>query len=217
VQSTFIPDNESTSSTARSATSTWATGTPSSFCTATQRHPTSGVTSSHTSKISADAWLPISLAWASQVRPLPGRTDSSTTPATSTRGSKRSVSNVTLVLHDWGSALGFYRAFRHPEQIRAIAYMESIVAPRRWEDFPQGRDKLFRALRSEEGERMVLEENFFIETVLPKSVIRQLSKEEMEAYRKPFKRREARLPTLVWPRELPIEGEPSDVIAIVQS
>ena len=127
------------------------------------------------------------------------------------------VSNVTLVLHDWGSALGFYRASRHPEQIRAIAYMESIVAPRRWEDFPQGRDKLFRALRSEEGERMVLEENFFIETVLPKSIIRQLSKDEMDAYRKPFERREARLPTLVWPRELPIEGEPSDVIAIVQS
>jgi haloalkane dehalogenase len=127
------------------------------------------------------------------------------------------VSNVTLVLHDWGSALGFYRAFRHSEQIRAVAYMESIVAPRRWEDFPQGRDKIFRALRSAQGEQLVLEENFFIETVLPKSVIRQLSDAEMEAYRKPFLRREARVPTLVWPRELPIEGEPADVFAIVES
>ena len=126
------------------------------------------------------------------------------------------VANVTLVLHDWGSALGFYRAFRHPEQIRAIAYMESIVASRRWQDFPQGRDKFFRALRSEEGERLVLDENFFIETVLPKSVIRKLSEAEMEAYRMPFRKREARMPTLVWPRELPIEGEPADVAAIVE-
>ncbi len=127
------------------------------------------------------------------------------------------VSNVTLVLHDWGSALGFYRACRHPEQIRAVAYMESIVAPRRWEDFPHGRDQLFRALRSKEGERLVLEDNFFIETVLPKSTIRRLGEAEMEAYRRPFLRREARIPTLVWPRELPIEGEPADVVAIVES
>ncbi len=124
--------------------------------------------------------------------------------------------NVTLVLHDWGSALGFYRACRHPEQIRAIAYMESIVAPRRWEDFPHGRDQLFRALRSEQGERLVLEENFFIETVLPRSIARQLTEAEMAAYRRPFQEREARLPTLAWPRELPIEGEPADVVAIVE-
>ncbi len=125
--------------------------------------------------------------------------------------------NVTLVLHDWGSALGFYRAYRHPEQIRALAYMESIITPRRWDDFPQGRDQLFRALRSEQGERLVLEENFFIETVLPKSIMRRLSDAEMEAYRRPFRDREARLPTLAWPRELPIEGEPPDVVAIVEA
>jgi haloalkane dehalogenase len=124
--------------------------------------------------------------------------------------------NVTLVLHDWGSALGFHRACRHPEHIRAIAYMEAIAAPRRWADFPPGRDGIFRALRSGEGERLVLEENVFIETVLPRSILRTLSEAEMDAYRRPFLRRDARLPVLVWPRELPIEGEPADVVAVVE-
>jgi haloalkane dehalogenase len=123
--------------------------------------------------------------------------------------------NVTLVLHDWGSALGFYRAFRHPEQVKAIAYMEAILYPRRWADFPNGRDAMFRAMRSDQGEHLVLDENYFIETVLPKSIIRQLSETEMEAYRAPFRDRESRLPLLIWPRELPIEGEPADVVAIV--
>ena len=126
------------------------------------------------------------------------------------------TTNVTLVLHDWGSALGFHRACRYPQHIRAIAYMEAIVQPRRWEDFPQGRDKIFRALRSEQGERLVLDENFFVETVLPKSIIRSMSEAEMNAYRKPFLEREARMPTLVWPRELPIDGQPADVVAVVE-
>lgn len=125
-------------------------------------------------------------------------------------------SNVVLVLHDWGSALGFYRAFRHRDQVQAIVYMEAIVQPRRWEDFPDGRDAMFRALRSERGEQMVLDDNFFVETVLPKSVIRKLSDEEMAAYRAPFRDRQARLPTLVWPRELPIDGAPADVVGIVE-
>ena len=123
---------------------------------------------------------------------------------------------VTLVLHDWGSALGFHRACRFPQQVRAIAYMEAIVTPRRWDDFPNGRDQIFRALRSPAGERLVLDENFFIETVLPKSIIRRLDDVEMEAYREPFRVREARRPTLIWPRELPIEGEPADVVAVVE-
>jgi haloalkane dehalogenase len=89
------------------------------------------------------------------------------------------------------------------------------VLPRLWSDFPAGRDEMFRALRSEAGERLVLDENFFIEVVLPKSVMRELGDEEMAAYRRPFRNREARLPTLVWPRELPIEGEPADVASIV--
>lgn len=123
--------------------------------------------------------------------------------------------DVTLVLHDWGSALGFHWAARHPERVRAIAYMEALVQPRRWEDFHAGRDALFRALRSPEGERLVLDGNFFVETVLPRSVLRPLADEEMEAYRAPFVEREARRPTLAWPRELPIEGEPADVAAAV--
>lgn len=124
--------------------------------------------------------------------------------------------NIVLVLHDWGSALGFDWAFRHRSQVQAIVYMEAIVQPRRWDDFPNGRDAMFRALRSEQGEHMVLDENFFIEVVLPKSIIRKLSDEEMAAYRAPFGDREARLPTLVWPRELPIEGAPADVVKIVE-
>jgi len=124
--------------------------------------------------------------------------------------------NVILVLHDWGSALGFYRAFRHKNQIQAIVYMEAIVQPRRWEDFPSGRDKMFRALRAEQGEQLVMDENFFIEEVLPKSIIRKLSEEEMAAYRMPFLDRESRLPMLLWPRELPIEGDPADVVKIVE-
>ena len=125
--------------------------------------------------------------------------------------------DVTLVLHDWGSALGFYRAFRHPQQIRAIAYMEALTYPRRWSDVPASRAHMFRAMRSSEGEHLVLDENYFVETVLPKIIIRPLSSSEMDAYRQPFATRESRLPTLVWPRELPIEGEPADVVEVVES
>jgi len=126
-------------------------------------------------------------------------------------------SKIILVVHDWGSALGFYWASRFPEQVRGIAYMEAIVQPRLWSDFPPGRDEMFRALRSPKGEHMVLCENFFIETILPRSVIRRLSDEEMNVYRAPFQTKEARLPTLVWPRELPIAGEPEDVTSIVEA
>jgi haloalkane dehalogenase len=124
--------------------------------------------------------------------------------------------DVTLVLHDWGAAIGFYRARRHPEQIKAIAYYEAVAHTRRWEDFPEGRDRQFRALRSPEGERLVLDENMFVEVVLPRGILRKLSDEEMEAYRAPYHDRERRLPTLIWPRELPIDGIPADVVAIVE-
>jgi haloalkane dehalogenase len=125
--------------------------------------------------------------------------------------------NIVLVLHDWGSALGFYRAFRHPDQIQAIVYMEAIVQPRLWEDFPSGRDAMFRALRSEQGEHLVFDDNFFIEVVLPRSIVRTLSDEEMATYRSPFRDRDDRLPTLFWPRELPIDGAPADVVKIVEN
>jgi haloalkane dehalogenase len=123
--------------------------------------------------------------------------------------------NVTLVVHDWGSALGFYRAFRYPEHFKAIAYMEAIALPLRWDDFGEAAE-MFQALRSDRGERMVLEDNFFVERILPGSVIRKLGAEEMIAYRMPYLEREARLPTLVWPRQIPVEGEPADVTAIVE-
>ncbi|HLO00803.1 MAG TPA: haloalkane dehalogenase [Pyrinomonadaceae bacterium] len=126
------------------------------------------------------------------------------------------TSKITLVVHDWGSALGFYRAFRYPAQIQAIAYMEAIVLPRRWEDFGEAAG-IFQGLRSERGEQMIFDENFFVETVLPRAVLRKLSEQEMAAYRAPFLEREARLPTLVWPRQIPIEGEPADVTAIVEA
>ena len=125
------------------------------------------------------------------------------------------TANVTLVLHDWGAAIGFYRARRHPEQIKAIAYYEAVAHPRRWDDFPGGRDRQFRTLRSPEGERLVVDENMFVEVVLPRGILRKLTDDEMEAYRAPYRDRERRLPTLIWPREVPIEGEPADVVAIV--
>jgi len=124
--------------------------------------------------------------------------------------------NVVLVLHDWGSALGFHWAHRHPERVQGIAYMEALVQPRTWSDFPDGRDAAFRALRSEKGETMVLDGNFFVETVLPKSILRALTEHEMDSYRAPFRARESRWPTLVWPRELPIDGEPADVVSVVE-
>jgi haloalkane dehalogenase len=122
--------------------------------------------------------------------------------------------NVLLVLHDWGSALGFHWMRRHAERVQGIAYMEALVQPRIWSDFPNGRDAIFRALRSEKGEAMVLDDNVFVETVLPKSILRALTVEEMDAYRAPFRSRDSRWPTLVWPRELPIDGEPADVVSI---
>ena len=123
---------------------------------------------------------------------------------------------VTLVLHDWGSALGFHWARRNPKRVRGIAYMEAIVQPRLWSDFPAGRDTMFRAMRSPDGESLVLDRNFFVETVLPKSVLRTLDEREMEAYRAPFRTRESRVPTLVFSRELPIDGTPEDVAATVE-
>jgi len=125
------------------------------------------------------------------------------------------TTNLTLVVHDWGSALGFYRAFRHPEHIKALAYMEAVALPRQWSDFGPA-EGVFRALRSDKGEEMVLDQNVFVETILPGGVLRTLSEDEMAAYRAPFLERDARLPTLVWSRQIPIEGEPADVTTIVE-
>jgi haloalkane dehalogenase len=124
---------------------------------------------------------------------------------------------VTLVIHDWGSALGFDWANRHREAMKGIAYMEAIVVPQRWDHWDKfGMRPALQGLRSEAGEEMVLQDNFFIEQILPKAILRTLSAEEMAAYRRPFAEPgEGRRPTLTWPRQIPIEGEPADVTAIV--
>ena len=126
------------------------------------------------------------------------------------------LTNVTLVVHDWGSALGFYWAYRHPERVRGIAYMEAVVRPLTWEEWRDESRQIFQDLRSEAGEEMVLEKNFFIEGILPSAVLRDLTEEEMNVYRRPYlEPGESRRPTLTWPRELPINGEPEDVVSIV--
>lgn len=126
-------------------------------------------------------------------------------------------SEVTLVLHDWGSALGFDWANRHREAVLGIAYMEAIVRPMTWEEWPEVILPLFRGFRSAAGEEMVLEKNVFVERVLPGSVLRKLTEEEMSVYRRPYLRPgEDRRPTLTWPREIPLSGEPADVVRIVQ-
>ena len=124
--------------------------------------------------------------------------------------------DAVLVVHDWGSALGFHWARRHPDRVRGIAYMEAIVTPVTWADWPENARKVFQAMRSPAGEEMVLEKNVFVERILPASIIRKLSPEELDVYRRPFAEAgEARRPTLTWPREIPIEGEPKDVHDIV--
>lgn len=126
------------------------------------------------------------------------------------------LTNVTLVVHDWGSALGFYWAYRHPERVRGIAYMEAVVRPLTWEEWRDESRRIFQDLRSEAGEEMVLEKNLFIEGILPSAVLRDLTEEEMNVYRRPYlEPGESRRPTLTWPRELPINGEPEDVVSIV--
>ena len=128
------------------------------------------------------------------------------------------TSNVTFVIHDWGSALGFDWANRHRDSVIGIAYMEGIVRPVSWDDWPEAARGVFQGFRSPAGEDMVLDKNVFVERVLPGSIIRDLSDEEMEVYRRPFKNPgEERRPTLTWPRQIPIEGEPAEVVELVQS
>lgn len=124
---------------------------------------------------------------------------------------------VTLVIHDWGSALGFYWAQQHPDRVRGIAYMEAIVCPLSWRDWPKTAQGIFKGFRSEKGEDLVLNRNLFIEGVLPSSVLRDLTDEEMAHYRAGFSTPDDRQPTLNWPRQIPIEGEPADMVALVES
>lgn len=126
--------------------------------------------------------------------------------------------NVTLVIHDWGSALGFDWANRHRESVMGIAYMEGIVRPVSWDDWPEAARGVFQGFRSPAGEEMVLEKNVFVERVLPGSIIRDLTEDEMAVYRRPYTNPgEDRRPTLTWPRQIPIEDEPAEVRELVQS
>ena len=126
--------------------------------------------------------------------------------------------DVTLVIHDWGSALGFDWANRHRDAVKGIAYMEGIVRPVSWDEWPEAARGVFQGFRSTAGEEMVLDKNTFVERVLPGSILRDLSEEEMAVYRRPFQNSgEDRRPTLTWPRQIPIDGEPADVARIVQA
>jgi len=127
------------------------------------------------------------------------------------------ANDVTLVLHDWGSALGFDWARRHADRLKGICYMEAIVQPMRWDQWPAAAAGVFKGFRSPAGEEMALEKNVFVERVLPGSILRKLTDEEMNAYRRPFATPgEGRRPTLTWPRQIPLGGEPADVVAVVQ-
>ena len=124
---------------------------------------------------------------------------------------------VTLVLHDWGSALGFHWSRLHPQQVRGIAYMEGIVMPvPSWDDWPEKARGIFQGFRSQKGEDLVLKRNLFIEAVLPNSILRKLTEEELAVYRAPFAKEEDRQPMLNWPRQIPIAGGPAHVVSLVQ-
>ena len=126
--------------------------------------------------------------------------------------------NVVFVIHDWGSALGFEWTQRHPDRVQGIAYMEAIVTPLTWDDWPEKARRAFQGFRSEAGEEMILTKNMFVEGVLPSAVLRDMSEEEMAEYRRPFAEAgEDRRPTLSWPRQIPIEGRPADVVKVVET
>lgn len=126
--------------------------------------------------------------------------------------------DAVLVLHDWGSALGFDWANRHRDAVRGICFMEAIVRPLTWAEWPEAARGVFQGMRSDAGEQMVLQDNVFIERILPGSILRSLSSAEMDVYRRPFRNPgEDRRPTLTWPRQIPLDGEPADVVEVVQS
>ena len=126
-------------------------------------------------------------------------------------------SNATLVIHDWGSALGFDWANDYPDKVKAICYMEGIVQSMEWEDWNEDAKGIFQGFRSPAGEEMIFEKNLFIEAVLPGSILRKLSDAEMNEYRRPFNDKKSRRPTLDWPRQIPLENDPPEICKIVDS
>jgi haloalkane dehalogenase len=125
---------------------------------------------------------------------------------------------VTLVVHDWGSALGFDWARRNPGAVKAIVHMEALVAAMSWDDIPAVVQPRFRGVRSDQGEELVLQQNIFLEQSLVKGTLRPFTDVEMAEYRRPFlEAGEGRRPMLTWPRQLPIDGEPADVVEVFES
>ena len=126
-------------------------------------------------------------------------------------------SDITWVIHDWGSGLGFHWAKHNPDAVKGIAYMEAIVMPITWDDWPESARGIFQGFRSSKGEDLCLERNLFVEAVLPSSIMRELTEDEMAAYRAPFGTPEHRQPTLNWPRQIPIDGEPAQMVELVEA
>jgi haloalkane dehalogenase len=125
--------------------------------------------------------------------------------------------DLALVLHDWGSALGLHWANQHRSSVRAIAYMEALVKPIHWEDWPADVRGFYEDIRSTRGEALVLEQNLFLNHILPSATLTPLSAEDLVEYRRPFTRPEERHPMLAWPRSIPIDGEPADMVELVEN
>ena len=131
---------------------------------------------------------------------------------------KMGLQKITLVIHDWGSGIGFHYAMRHESNVKGLAFMESFVNPLTWDRFPPPKQEMFRKFRTPEvGWDLIVNQNFFVEKVLPGSVVRGLTEEEHNHYREPFLEVESRKPVWRWPNELPIEGEPADVHEAVEA
>lgn len=128
------------------------------------------------------------------------------------------IDQAVLVGHDWGGALAFDWAARHPERARGVAFFETIVRPLDWEEFPASARSFFESLRTPgTGEAMALEQNVFIEQALPFGVITGLAAEDLDAYRKPYPTPESRHPLLAWPRAMPLGGQPADVVTRIEA
>jgi haloalkane dehalogenase len=129
---------------------------------------------------------------------------------------KLDLKNITLVVHDWGSALGFNHAMQHEDKIKGIAFMEAFLKPLTWNGFPENVKEIFQIIRTpQSGYDLIVNKNFFVEKLLPNAILRNLTEEEMNQYREPFMTIESRKPTWVWPNEIPIDGKPADVHKIV--
>lgn len=131
---------------------------------------------------------------------------------------KMGLENLTLVMHDWGSALGFHYAMRHESNVKGLAFMEAILMPLNWEMWREGTREIFQGFRTPEvGWDMIVNKNMFVEQILPGAIVRKLSEEEMNHYRGPFKEPSSRKPVWCWPNELPVAGEPPDIVEVVET